>query len=155
VNPVDEVHGHADRDVWDVLAGSRPRGLVLEVPGVVPQSPNAWVGRSHWAYRTQKDRWIRLLLDAWMVALAVEPALTRSWPRPPTTRVRCTVERITPRKDALDLDNAYGSVKPLLDSLRYLRLIADDTAAVLELVVRQPKGAPKQRDTRIALEVVA
>lgn len=128
--------------------------LVLEVDGLVPVTLNAYMGRSRWAYRGQKARWIGRLRDAWWQARAETPRETAAWLSPPTRRVRCTIERITPRQDALDIDNAYGSVKPVLDALRALRLLADDTAARLDLVVRQPKGAPKQRLTRVTLEVV-
>jgi hypothetical protein len=97
---------------------------------------------------------MRLLSDAHyarLVASGRQPG--PAWPTPPIGQVRCTIDRITPRADALDPDNAAGAVKPLLDALRGLSLLADDTAAALDLVVRQPKGAPRERLTRVTLEL--
>lgn len=125
-----------------------PARLVLEVP-VVPKSLNAYMGRSRWAWRGEKARWVTRLSHAWLLA-KVRGA--QPWPTPPPRPVRVTVERITPRADALDADNAHGACKPILDALRHLQLLADDTAAAITLTVLQPKQ-PKTRRTRITLEM--
>jgi hypothetical protein len=76
----------------------------------------------------------------------------KTWPRPPTFRVRVTVYRsgINPR----DVDNAYGGLKPLLDALRKNHLIADDDMAHIEVVLRPGKSQWKDRTvrTRVVLE---
>lgn len=127
-----------------------PARLVLEVPGEVPHSLNRFMGRSRWAWRGEKVRWVQRLSVAWLMAKAT--GLAGQWPTPPPRPVRVTVERITPRADALDADNAHGACKPILDALRHLQLLADDTAAAITLTVLQPKQ-PKTRRTRITLEM--
>lgn len=130
-----------------------PPRLVLEVPDHVPASLNAYMGRSRWPYRAAKRQWLRWVGDAWRAELAARGRRGVAWPMPPVGRVRVTVERITPRADALDADNAHGACKPILDALRELGLLADDTVAAIDLVVAQPKGAPHERRTRVTLEV--
>lgn len=136
-------------DTHDPLDTHPPARLVLEVDGAVPKSLNAFMGRSRWAWRGEKARWVRRLRDAWLAATIRGAA---RWPTPPRRPVRVTIERITARENALDPDNAIGSAKPALDALRHLQLLADDTAAALSLTVRQPKQ-PKTRRTRITLEM--
>jgi hypothetical protein len=142
--------------VGDSLEAYDPTGLrlVLEVQDAVPKSLNAFMGRSRWAWRGEKTKWIGRLSKAWWVAKAEQGRAAVAWPTPPTRKVRVTVERITPRANALDADNLAGSCKPLLDALRHLQLLADDTTEAIDLVVRQPKGEPKQKLTRITLELV-
>jgi len=129
-----------------------PARLVLEVDAV-PHSLNRFVGRSPWAYRAEKARWVKRLEDAWLLAkVRAKVRGEQPWPTPPPRPVRVTVERITPRENALDADNAAGACKPVLDALRHLHLLADDTAAAMHLVVQQPRQA-KTRMTRITLEM--
>lgn len=44
-------------------------------------------------------------------------------------------------KRLLDRDNLYGGCKPLLDAIRYLRLLVDDRPEYLDLTVTQRKTA--------------
>lgn len=125
-----------------------PARLVLEVDAV-PHSLNRFMGRSRWAWRGEKARWVKRLQDAWLRAKVRGGA---PWPTPPPRPVRVIVERITARQDALDADNASGACKPILDALRHLQLLADDTAAAITLTVRQPKQS-RTRRTRITLEM--
>lgn len=127
-----------------------PARLVLEVDAV-PHSLNRFMGRSRWAWRGEKARWVRLLREAWREA-HYYGRRDEAWPILPPRPVRVTVERITPRENALDADNAHGACKPILDALRHLQLLADDTAAAITLTVLQPKQ-PKTRRTRITLEM--
>ena len=140
--------------VNDSLNAYDPTGLrlVLEVPNYVPASLNAFVGRSRWAYPAEKALWAKRVNIAYLEAKIADRRTVFQWPLPPTWRVRVTVERITPRADALDPDNMYGACKVILDALRGLRLLQDDTARTVELVPLQPKGAPHERKTRITLE---
>ena len=121
--------------------------LVLEVDGLVPHSLNVYMGRSRWAWRGEKRRWVHRLGQAWMAARLGGAR----WSRPPQGPVAVTIERITARENPLDPDNAVGACKPLLDALRELDLLADDTAALVALTVRQPR-LPKAKRTRITLE---
>lgn len=52
----------------------------------------------------------------------------------------------------LDPDNLCGGVKPLLDAIRYERLIPDDSPDQIELIVRQKKTMPCFTGTLIEIE---
>ena len=47
------------------------------------------------------------------------------------------------RKRAFDLDNLYGSVKLLVDAMRSLEIIAEDTPKHISLTVEQEKSPDK------------
>jgi hypothetical protein len=63
-------------------------------------------------------------------------------------RMRVTV--IIEHKRLYDADNAISGLKPLLDSLKLLSLIYDDSPRFMELEVAQVKG--KKRQTTIRIE---
>ena len=53
------------------------------------------------------------------------------------------------RKRAFDKDNLYGACKPLIDAVRGLGIIPDDTPAHINLYVEQEKSPTKQSFVRI------
>ena len=56
------------------------------------------------------------------------------------------------RKRAFDKDNLYGSAKILIDAMRQLEIIKEDTPAHLELTVDQEKSPDKTTFVRITVE---
>lgn len=58
------------------------------------------------------------------------------------------------RKRAFDKDNLYGACKPLIDAVRGLKVIPDDTPAHINLYVEQEKSPTKQSFVRISAHEV-
>jgi len=85
--------------------------------------------RSHWAAR-KRD------LDDW--TLEIRAAAGGIGCARPLARKLVVI--VLHRRRMLDPDNAYGSLKPVLDGLRRNELIADDSTARIELVMRQVVG---------------
>lgn len=104
----------------------------LNIPET-PPSPNRYI-RAHWTvYQKIKQRW------HWLVLEAIQPL---GKPQSALPKARVTIVRYGIRK--LDRDNLYGSVKPVVDSLRVHGFIEDDDEEHLDLRVRQEsrlKGA--------------
>jgi hypothetical protein len=114
--------------------------ITLEIPEAVP-SLNTML-RRHWSVdRKLKTKWGKLV---W-VAVRSQRLTVQS----PLQRARITITRLSPRM--LDPDNATGGCKHILDSLRLLDIIADDTPEHVELIVRQEKG---KAGTRIQIEAL-
>jgi len=63
-------------------------------------------------------------------------------PRPPRTRLR--IERKSIR--LLDADNYAGGCKPLIDQLRYAKLIQDDDPESVEILFVQSKVKTKKEE---------
>jgi hypothetical protein len=63
-------------------------------------------------------------------------------PRPPRTRLR--IERKSVR--LLDADNFAGGCKPLIDQLRYAKLIPDDDPESVEILFVQSKVKTKKEE---------
>lgn len=105
--------------------------IVLDIPRATP-SRNATFHK-HWraAYR-EKQLWQQEIRIARLRAGCFDPK--------PPSRARVTIERYG---RALDEDNFVGGLKSILDSLRYEKLIVDDTSEALELVPRQLRGRPR------------
>lgn len=125
--------------------------LELKIAAATP-SANAWAGRSRWSYREYQRRWLRLISDSYFEARTEFGA--NCWPKPPRQKVRVTVERFTPRENALDFDNFVGGAKVCLDSLVKTQLVDNDTPAAIEVVYRQPRNpvAFPRYWTRVTLE---
>ena len=122
---------------------------VLEVPEATPSLNEFANKRSKFIYGRIRARWFRLLRDAWMDALRTRRQ--PNWAAPP--RARLTVYRISTRQ--LDDDNAAGGLKPVLDVLRTLGFIRDDSPTTLRLTVHQqltPPGATRKGGTLLVLE---
>lgn len=109
--------------------------MILEIPRV-PCSPNDLLGR-HWRYRSKNQ-------NAWRDE--VYYALMQSGNarlRVPFAKARVSIERIS--RGLLDPDNLVGSIKPVLDGLRYAKVIKDDSPEHIELTVTQSRGKPCTR----------
>ena len=66
-------------------------------------------------------------------------------------RAHVSIVRCSTR--SLDPDNLRGSVKELIDCLRYARLITDDTEAAISLDVSQEKVVSrKDHKTKLVIE---
>ena len=94
----------------------------------------------HWAVR--KKRLEEVTLEVL--------ALTRhrlDFRRPPGASARVTIERVSPR--LLDRDNLYGGAKLLIDAMKRLDLIRDDSDRWVDLVVTQARGPAR---TMVRLE---
>lgn len=102
----------------------------LIIPEPTP-SLNEWQ-RMHWAARKKlQKRWGRMLHAKWLASGGMQ-MLDRA-----KGRRRVTIERYGMR--VLDPDNLAAGCKPVLDELRALGLLLDDTPAMLELVCRNEK----------------
>jgi hypothetical protein len=116
----------------------RETGMKLDIPDV-PPSLNRTL-RMHWAKKQDiKNSWI----------LLIRQQLNGAYLKP-IVKMRCKITLCHAR--AYDKDNLYGSVKPLVDALRFNRLIMDDTAKYLDLTVEQSQCAHKERHTVIELD---
>lgn len=103
-----------------------PRILTLTVPKASP-SLNTFNGK-HWSvYREQKKLWLKML---W-----VAKAQAEIYGLPMIERANVSIERFGAK--SLDEDNLAGGVKMLVDSLRSLGLIEDDSPAHIKLSVAQ------------------
>lgn len=116
---------------------SEPEILQMNIPDV-PPSLNELL-RMHWAKKIR-------LQAKWEGEIWV--AMPKRFDAAEKMRVRITLYH----SRFYDKDNAYGAVKPIVDSLRKLDLIRDDTAEHLELEVEQAKCPHKQRHTVIEIE---
>src|ERR1700745_363750 len=106
--------------------------LTLVIPDA-PPSLNRLL-RMHWRARERlQDRWTH---EIW-AALRGNEGLGKG-PVEPLLRAQVTIERRSPRE--LDTDNCYASMKPVVDSLKVLKLITDDNPEHLTLTVTQSRG---------------
>lgn len=105
---------------------------ILWLPLRTP-SLNTWQ-RMHWRTRKRAQDQIRLAL------LAELSALKRLRTRAPDYAVAVTVRR-SYRSRPMDMDNLYASCKPLLDALKGLAQIADDSPEWCELRCEQEQDA--------------
>ncbi len=101
------------------------------------------------AYKTLRDGWQRdihyLFTNRDKAGLKAHVDLKHR------VRIRIISER-QGKKWALDADNLYASVKPVLDSIRNLGLIVDDSTEWIDLKVEQYKGSTPQ--TCIVIETI-
>lgn len=112
--------------------------MIIEIPRV-PSSPNYLRGK-HWRVRHQESK-------VWNQEIYFAVRGTR--PPTPYVKAKVTIDRRAARK--LDPDNLHGCVKPVVDALRYARVLLDDTAENIELTVTQSRGKPL---TRIEIQPV-
>ena len=118
----------------------------LEVPAATP-SLNVFTNRRNpFTYSALRSRWREYLTSAWFDARRLHPELAGFVPPP---RACLTIYRYSPA--AIDPDNLVGGVKPVLDALRSLALMADDNPSSLRLDVR-PVRREGPGATRLVLE---
>lgn len=115
--------------------------ITLEIPRV-PPSPNNLLG-SHWRYRAKNS-------ELWRTEIAVAVHQAGGPPAKPYPRAKVTIDRRS--RGELDPDNLVGSVKPVLDGLRYARVLVDDTPKHLELVVTQSRTCRNRPRTLIEIQ---
>lgn len=107
------------------------QAVTLSIPGWVPPSLNEWQ-RMHWAKRGRVKN---------TAALLVMQALTEGHKSLPRFRGKVSIEiTLSYPRNLRDEDNLVASVKPLLDAIRGLGVIVDDSPKWLELSVKQAKG---------------
>lgn len=101
--------------------------ITLDIPRI-PASPNQLLG-AHWRHRHRNSQ-------TWQdeIWFALHQA-GYSTQRTPYARARVTIDRRS--RGELDPDNLVGSVKPVIDALRYAHVLVDDSPKHLELVVTQ------------------
>ena len=110
--------------------------ITLTIPDV-PPSPNRVLGK-HWRTKNgEKNKWVLLVRSVYLPAHVED--------------VKRSVVITLCHSRMYDKDNAYASVKPLVDSLKYWNLIVDDTSKWLVLKVQQEKCPHKQRHTTIQI----
>jgi hypothetical protein len=116
--------------------------ITLEIPRI-PPSPNALLG-FHWRHRHRNSA-------VWQKEI-VYALLTSGQPlqRLPYERARVTIHRQS--RGELDPDNLVASTKPILDALRYARVLVDDSPKHLELVVTQARDHRVTPFTRIQIQ---
>lgn len=108
----------------------------------VPASPNELLG-FHWRYRKKNcDLWQR----------EVYYALVQAGHRNliPYGRAQVSIDRHS--HGELDPDNLIGSVKPILDALRYAHVLVDDSPAHLVLKVTQ-RRCPRKAAPQTLIEI--
>jgi hypothetical protein len=103
--------------------------------------------RLHWRKKQALNAmWIMLVRSEF-----VPKSLTGPYPNGAAkTKMRVKITLCHSR--LFDRDNAYGSVKPLVDALTHWKIIKDDSAEWLDLVVGQSLCPHKKRHTIIEVE---
>jgi hypothetical protein len=105
----------------------------------IPKSPNRRRGE-HWSRSSKYAEYWKQLVRA-QIDNSHKPQ-----------RKRCTVTISQMRKRALDRDNLWASVKPLVDALTFWCLIFDDSEKWIDLDCRQVIG--KEKITIINIEAL-
>lgn len=125
------------------FSGEEPSRTIKITIGVPSPSANEWTYK-HWrAYSRVKKRWLDLLSQAWL-----PQRLHLSEPLP---RVILAVERVSIK--LLDEDNLVAGLKPIIDGLRALGIIVDDTADRLTLGVMDQHKVPHKVEQRTILRI--
>lgn len=108
------------------VLGGAPRIQKLQIPDWLPEQL-ANGSHGHWSQRQKSLRWAQ--------ETAVTFARVNSW-QPVVGRARLTITLVFPQHRRRDTDNLYSRVKGIVDGLVKGGWLADDSADVLELVVR-------------------
>ena len=116
------------------MSANEKNSVTIVCPGV-PVSANVRLRkyRNPHAYARYRDAWQRTLWallttkdKAWLLAMA-------------QAKKKMRIEATLLHSRLYDQDNAYSSLKPILDSLTRLSYLAGDDPAHLELSVKQTK----------------
>lgn len=110
--------------------------ITLKIPEPSP-SLNDLLGRCHWSsYQKARKYWSWLILEAKVNAKIATPTRYE--------KVTVTVHRYG-KSRPLDEDNLYGGCKVILDGLKDVGLILDDSPSHVTLQVCQTVGEPPPR----------
>lgn len=104
--------------------------ITLEIPRV-PCSPNDLLGY-HWRHRQRNSKLWQQEINCALVGRKPE----QPYPCAYIAIVRCG-------HGELDEDNLTGSVKPIIDALRYAKVLVDDSPKHMTLRVTQSRCSPK------------
>lgn len=105
---------------------------------------------SRWRYTELRRTWHRAIAEA----LLDSGRARLWWPRPPDEHVTVDIVRARPQgRPALDVDNLYGGLKPVLDALKHHALIADDKPSAITLTARQAISPDRAPRTEIRLSI--
>jgi hypothetical protein len=125
------------------FSGEDPSRTIKITIGVPSPSANEWTYK-HWrAYSRIKKRWLDHLSIAWL-----PQRLHLSEPLP---RVILAVERASIR--LLDEDNLVAGLKPIIDGLRALEIIVDDTPDRFTLGMMDQRKVPHKVEQRTILRI--
>lgn len=113
-----------------------PALLSVRLPTLTP-SGNTTL-RQHWAHR-QRDR------KTWTVQLLHALGVNKHWEHRLTTPARRRVRITRYARRSLDADNLAAGCKQLVDALRDVRLIWDDSPAFADLEFVQAACAPGEK----------
>lgn len=119
--------------------------MILTIPAIplsLNQLPTDRRGKrtAHWSGKRKE----RLAWNLLVRSQLPEP------PKSPSCKMRVKITLCHSR--LYDADNAYGSVKPVVDALRDWKLVVNDTAEWLDLEVLQSKCPHKLRHTIIEIQ---
>ena len=123
---------------------------MIAIEEAVPPSLNTYI-RLHYHAKTRLlNLWRELLSYSLDARRQQEKQLLMAWAE---EKVPVNVEILVARRRLLDSDNLWGGVKPVLDALKVspqgLGWIADDSAAMCKLTVKQVKS--QQQSTEISI----
>ncbi len=117
--------------------------ITLEIPRV-PVSPNYLRGK-HWRYRHKNS-------TVWNQEIYYAVHQARVHRDPPYEHAKVTIHRRS--KGELDPDNLVACVKPVIDALRYAKVLVDDSPAHLKLEVTQSCSHKLPPQTLIKIEPI-
>lgn len=118
---------------------------LLSCPPRLTAAQHAARNRRYWRGRSGWGGWVGLLL------LALEEQAPSPYPRPGSHHVTVTITRYGARE--LDVDNLVGGSKGLVDCLRALSLLVDDSPEWATLLYRQHAPTPtRERRTEIHIQ---
>ena len=102
------------------------RTITLKIPGKLPSnnklSGHVWA-RTNWCKKFMKELVPLTKLRRWKGRARV-----------------CVSRNMGPKERAYDVDNLYGGCKPLLDALKNMYYIEDDSNALLDLSMSQGRA---------------
>lgn len=119
--------------------------IVIVCP-MVPPSHNVLRRqyRDHYAYAELRNAWERTLHG---LTQGLQKATLWAWS---SEGKKVFVDIAIRHKRMYDVDNAYASCKPILDSLQRLKFIAGDAPHQIDLRVTQSKSADLETEIRIS-----
>lgn len=117
------------------------RMIRLNIPAI-PPSPNRVLGK-HWSMKAG-------VRDMWSLLVRSQYVPSSDFVAHGKRKVKITLCHAR----LYDKDNAYASVKPVVDALAHWGLICGDSQHWLELAVEQEKCPHKKRHTIIEVETV-